>query len=98
MALTEVILLSLKHLRAASVSASDRPQSSALMISIVTRQNVNRYNVTTLQRYNVGRSEVRGRKPDDGDQLRRSGRSIAVVRQQTKSSVRSGMFRIIHSV
>jgi hypothetical protein len=37
MALTDVILLSLKHLRAASVSATDRPQSSALMISIEGR-------------------------------------------------------------
>jgi hypothetical protein len=34
MALTDVILLFLKHVRAASVSATDRPQSSALMISI----------------------------------------------------------------
>src|SRR6266480_7235058 len=37
MALTDVILLSLKHLRAASVSAMERPQSSALMISIEGR-------------------------------------------------------------
>jgi hypothetical protein len=34
MALTDVILLSLKHLRAASVSDMERPQSSAFIISI----------------------------------------------------------------
>jgi hypothetical protein len=34
MALTDVILPLLRHLTAASVSASERPQSSALTISI----------------------------------------------------------------
>src|SRR5215471_4757456 len=34
MALTEVILPALQHRRAASVSSTERPQSSALMISI----------------------------------------------------------------
>src|SRR5438270_11616112 len=78
MALTDVILLSLKHLRAASVSATDRPQSSALMMSIVTRQK--------LQRYNGERSEITDARQNDGDQLGRSGRPIAIVRQQSKSN------------